>query len=88
MTQTEKIHTFAKRFVGIEETSYLSTDKKKEMHSQLRADASAECLDLGSISFGNVVSQNYEALKKEYEQDEADHLKKLQEEFKQWRDKP
>ena len=88
MTHTEKIHAFAKRYVGIEETSHIDPETKKAMHSQLRSDAGAECLDISSISFGNILSQNWDRLKAEHAQDEADHLKTLQEEFKQWRDKP
>ena len=88
MTHTEKIHAFAKRYVGIEETSHIDPETKKAMHSQLRSDAGAECLDISSISFGNILSQNYEALKKEVEQDAVEHLEKLKAEFKQWRDKP
>ena len=84
MTQTQKIRDFAKRYVGICETG-LSDDKKKEMHTQLRGEALTEGLDINSISFGNIVSHNYDSLKAESERDNADHLKKLQEEFAKYR---
>ena len=81
---TKKIHEFAKRYVGIEETG-LSDDNKKALHSQLRSDASAEGFDLSSISFGNILSQQWDSLKAEHAKDSADNLEKLKEEFKKYR---
>ena len=81
---TKKIHEFAKRYVGIDETG-LSDDNKKELHSQLRSEASAEGLDLGSISFTNILSANWDSLKAEHAKDSADNLEKLKEEFKTYR---
>ena len=85
MTQTQKIRDFAKKYVGIQEIVSLTDDKKKELHFQLRSEASAEGIDINSISFGNIVSHNYDSLKAESERDNADNLKKLQEEFARYR---
>jgi hypothetical protein len=81
---TKKMHEFAKRYVGIEQTG-LSDDKKRELHYQLRSEASSEGFDLSSISFNNIVSQHYDSLKAENERDNADNLQKLKEEFARYR---